>query len=339
MSTSGILDGDAAGPSAAGGTQPALSIVMPLYNKEHEILRSIGSVVRQTVGGWELIVIDDGSTDASAQRVEQINDPRIAMFRQTNAGVAAARNAGAARARARFVAFLDADDEWDEDMVATLLGLQKSHPSARVLATGYRVRHFPDAGVEAVIRGLEANFETGLLDDYFSIAAQSDPPITSSSVAVERAALDAVGGFPVGLAAGEDLVTWARLAARYPIAFARGAHATFWAPADTTKRPGRRPAVPDRVAAALANLHVPGRDRYLAHWYRMRGVHYLQLEEPGNARREFRLALRRNPRDPMLWALLGVGLLPGFAGLILYRAFKARQRRRAQPANPGESLP
>ncbi len=71
----------------------------------------------------------------------------------------------------------------------------------------------------------------------------------------------------------------------------------------------------------------------------MRGVHYLQLEEPGNARREFRLALRRNPRDPMLWALLGVGLLPGFAGLILYRAFKARQRRRAQPANPGESLP
>ena len=195
MSTSGILDGDAAGPSAAGGTQPALSIVMPLYNKEHEILRSIGSVVRQTVGGWELIVIDDGSTDASAQRVEQINDPRIAMFRQTNAGVAAARNAGAARARARFVAFLDADDEWDEDMVATLLGLQKSHPSARVLATGYRVRHFPDAGVEAVIRGLEANFETGLLDDYFSIAAQSDPPITSSSVAVERAALMPSAGF------------------------------------------------------------------------------------------------------------------------------------------------
>jgi hypothetical protein len=177
-----------------------------------------------------------------------------------------------------------------------------------------------------------------MLDQYFSIAAQSDPPITSSSVAIDRVALDSIGGFPVGLAAGEDLITWARLSARYPIAFAREAHATFWSPADTTERPGRRPAEPDSVASALALLDVPGRDRYLAHWHRMRGVHYLQLKEPGNARREFRLAILRNPRALMVWSLLGVSLLPGFAGLSLYRAFKHHQRRRAESPGSKGSL-
>ena len=90
----------------------------------------------------------------------------------------------------------------------------------------------------------------------------------------------------------------------------------------------RRPTEPDTVAVALAALDVRGRDRYLAHWHRMRGVHYLQLQEVRNARREFRLAIARNPRDPALWALLGVGLLPAVVGKAVYRAFKDHQLRR-----------
>jgi glycosyltransferase involved in cell wall biosynthesis len=299
------------------------------------VLRSIGSVLRQTVSDWELIVIDDGSTDSGAQRVERIADSRITLYRQTNAGVAAARNAGAARTRAPFIAFLDADDEWDEDMAATLLELQRCYPRARVLATGYRVRHSLASYVDASIHGLPADFRTGLLNDYFLVAAQSDPPITSSSVAVERTALASIGGFPVGLAAGEDLITWARLAARYPIAFARRAHATFWAPVEATDRPGRRPAEPDSVAAALGLLDVPGRDPYLAHWHRMRGVHYLQLGEPRNARRELRIAIGRYPHNLMLWAIFAVAMLPGSAGLSLYRAYKNRQRRGSGSPTPG----
>jgi cellulose synthase/poly-beta-1,6-N-acetylglucosamine synthase-like glycosyltransferase len=313
-------------PYMSAESRPALTVVMPLYNKEKDVARAIKSIVHQSIDDWELIVVNDGSTDSSAQQVERISDPRVLLVNQANAGVAAARNAGVHRARSEFVSFLDADDEWDKDMVATLLLLKQEYPSARVLATGYRLRQSSDGLRDIVIRGLPAEFEMGLLEDYFGVAAQSDPPICSSTVAIERGALGAVGGFPAGVVAGEDLLTWAKLAAHYPIAYARRAHATIWPPEVAAGPPKRRPAEPDTVAAAIAKLHVRGRNRYLAHWHRMRGMHYLQLQEGRNARQEFLRAIGRNPTEPILWALLCVGLLPGLAALALYRKFKERQR-------------
>ena len=307
--------------------QPVISIVMPLYNKEREVVRAVTSVQRQTISDWALTVVDDGSTDSGADLVLAIQDPRVRVLRQANGGVGAARNAGVRLTQSQFVAFLDADDEWDADMLETLLGLRGRFPEARVLATKYRIRHSGDVSRDAIIRGLPPGFDTGLLEPYFSIAARSDPPICSSSVAVDRSVLESIGGFPAGVAAGEDLVTWARLAARFPVAYAHTAHATFWAPTDTSDRPGRRPSEPDAVAPVLAGLRAPGLDAYLAQWHRMRGVHYLNLGEAANARGEFVRAIRANPRSPILWALLAIGLVPGGGGRAAYLAFKSLQRR------------
>ncbi|MGB9716145.1 MAG: glycosyltransferase family 2 protein [Thermodesulfovibrionales bacterium] len=91
---------------------PLVSIIMPLYNKRPYVRRALESVQQQTFTNWELIVVDDGSTDGGADIVKGINDNRIQVIHQENKGPGAARNAGLAIARGKYVAFLDADDEY-----------------------------------------------------------------------------------------------------------------------------------------------------------------------------------------------------------------------------------
>ncbi len=89
-----------------------LSVVIPLYNKGNYVERALSSVAGQTLQPLEIIVVDDGSTDDGPERVRSINDPKILLLQQQNRGPGAARNAGLARAAGKYVAFLDADDEW-----------------------------------------------------------------------------------------------------------------------------------------------------------------------------------------------------------------------------------
>lgn len=91
---------------------PEVSIVMPLYNKAGTVGRAVESILNQTFTDWQLIVVDDGSTDNSAEIVGVLGDGRIELIRQSNQGPGAARNAGIAAARGKYLAFLDADDEW-----------------------------------------------------------------------------------------------------------------------------------------------------------------------------------------------------------------------------------
>ena len=89
---------------------PYFSVIMPAFNRQQLIEVSVGSVLNQTFGDFELIVIDDGSTDNTVQILEQINDPRLIVLKQTNAGPGAARNRGIGVAKGEYVAFLDSDD-------------------------------------------------------------------------------------------------------------------------------------------------------------------------------------------------------------------------------------
>lgn len=89
-----------------------MSVLIPLYNKEHWIARSISSVLQQSMQSFEIVVVDDGSSDGGAKIVEDIGDSRLRLFRQENAGVSAARNRALSLAKGEYVAFLDADDLW-----------------------------------------------------------------------------------------------------------------------------------------------------------------------------------------------------------------------------------
>lgn len=308
---------------------PLVSVVMPLYNKEGEIRRAINSVVNQEFRDFELIVVDDGSTDSGPEFVRGYRDPRIRIVSQANAGVSAARNRGIELARAEVIAFLDADDEWHPKFLVTILDLALKFPECSVFATGYYIANPKSGTRRAVLRGLPPSFDEGILQGYFEVASRSDPPLWSSAVAVRRAAIQAIGEFPVGVATGEDLLTWAKLAVEYKIAYSVAPRATFWEPESASSRPGRVPAVPDRVGEELARLIdrngldvSVGLTEYVAHWHRMRGVIFLRLADSQRARAELRTAMHLAGVRGRLLALFLLSLLPGPSARFFYETMK-----------------
>jgi len=294
---------------------PTFSVVMPLHDKAASVGEAVASVLGQTEPDLELIVVDDGSTDGGAEIALASEDPRVLLLSQANAGAAAARNRGVAAATAPLVAFLDADDRWDPGFLATVRRLAEAHPECGVFATGYRIARPGAAERPAVVRGLPPPPWEGELEDYFAVAAVSDPPVFSSAVAVRREAVVAVGGFPVGVAAGEDLLTWARLAARFPVAYSTGACAVHRRPAGY--RPSRRPAPhgEDHVGAGLRALlaarPTPGLRSYLAHWHTMRASIWLRLGEGAEARRDVLAAVGLVGWSAKLAAFAALAALPG----------------------------
>lgn len=270
---------------------------MPLYNKERDVKRAIQSVLNQSFGDFELLIINDGSTDNGPEIVRRIQDNRIRLLNQSNQGVSAARNIGIQEAKADLIAFLDADDEWKENFLSTIIRLKTEYPQCSVFATSYAIE-----GVykrNAVLDGLPASFTEGVLPDYFRIAAQSDPPLFTSAITVAKDAILSIQCFPVGIKSGEDLLTWARLAAKYDIAYSRTTGAVFWEPLAVSERPGRTPQFPDNVGQELLSLlktsdpaRVKGMDKYLSLWHRMRARVLIQLCENSMARSELKIAMR-----------------------------------------------
>jgi glycosyltransferase involved in cell wall biosynthesis len=135
---------------------PAVSIILPTYNRADSVTRAVDSVLRQTFKDWELLVIDDGSTDGTAAVIEKIGDDRVVLIRQANRGVSSARNAGLGKSRGEYIAFLDSDDEWLPQNLELKIRYLRDHPGEHVVAAefiadnrGYRVlgimnfhRHF-----------------------------------------------------------------------------------------------------------------------------------------------------------------------------------------------------
>jgi glycosyltransferase involved in cell wall biosynthesis len=298
---------------------------MPLYNKAQEVCRAIQSVLNQSVADFELIVVNDGSTDNGPEIVRRYSDPRIRVFDQENAGVSEARNTGIRKAGAELVAFLDADDEWLPDFLETIFSLKKRYPDCEVFGTSYYFKR-PEANLRAaVIGGLPSEFNEGLLPHYFHIAVQSDPPLCSSAVAVNKTAIVAIGGFPGGIATGEDLLTWARLAVSYKIAYCKEPKAVFWAPTHIYARK-RVPQTPDIVGGELALLadttDIQSLNAYVTLWHRMRANIYFQLGDRASAAEECRIGLRYNARDWKLLVFYLLTKLPQPLSVSLFRQLK-----------------
>jgi glycosyltransferase involved in cell wall biosynthesis len=197
----------------------SFSIVIPLYNKALHIQRALNSVFEQTCQNFEIIVINDGSTDNGREIVENIHDARLRLINQSNQGVSAARNRGAQAARHEWVAFLDADDEWLPNFLDSIQVLIESFPGCGLYATAVKtVRPNGDTYLPSLDKlPLEPWF--GLVPNYFEILQDSLSVIHSSAVAVPREILLEVGGFPEGIHLLEDVTCWVKIALRYPIAF------------------------------------------------------------------------------------------------------------------------
>lgn len=191
------------------------SVVISLYNKEKFISNAIVSVLRQSFSDFQLIVIDDGSTDAGFEMASAFSDPRIEIYQQKNMGNGPARNAGIAHSRNAWVAFLDADDVWYPDHLEELVRIGTLCPDAGLISTqiclsrcGYPVldRKTDDDSVEYI--------------DYFSVAKLNPHIVHSSSVAMN---LDVLGdcAYFNSYSRGTDLECWARIAMRSRVAVSK----------------------------------------------------------------------------------------------------------------------
>jgi len=206
-------------------TNPELSIVIPLYNKELYIQRAVNSVLSQTFKNFEVIVVNDGSTDNSLAFVSSIADHRVKIINQDNAGVSVARNKGTEFANSDYIAFLDADDELKPEYLARMFALIKEFPQARTFASAYEVirptrrsikRHFPaDKGL--------INFE-----EFLEKLMMGYRPLGASSIIAEKKLLHEIGFFPVGQTRGEDTDTWFRLLRKAPCAFINEPLVIIW---------------------------------------------------------------------------------------------------------------
>jgi glycosyltransferase involved in cell wall biosynthesis len=197
------------------------TVVIPLYNKALHIENTVQSVLAQTFTDFELIVVDDGSTDGSAALVSSISDSRLHLVRQANAGVSAARNHAIAMARGEWIAFLDGDDWHHPRHLATLLEAQKAFPEADTVACDFLTVP-PDANLNLArcwpTLPDEPNVE--LITD-LPRRWMNGPALFTGAVAVRATRLAQMQPcFTPGESQGEDLDLWFRLAEQSPIAIA-----------------------------------------------------------------------------------------------------------------------
>ena len=199
--------------------QPKLSVIIPLYNKAPYIRKALESVFAQTYTDFELIIVDDGSTDDSAAIAEEclhtshLSPLAFRLLKQQNAGVSAARNNGVAQSHGDYIAFLDADDWWEATFLEKMAQLIEDYPEAGLYASNY-IYYKPGKTHVAV-----NNVETGYFNYPKAYYESGTMPVTSISVAIPRRVLDEMGGFPLGIKLGEDFLLWARIAMQYKVAF------------------------------------------------------------------------------------------------------------------------
>lgn len=207
------------------------TVVIPLYNKEKHISRAVKSIINQTYQDFEIIIIDDGSTDNSLEKLMKINDSRIRIIKQMNNGVSSARNNGIDEARNEYIGFLDADDSWNPNFLESIKSLIEQYPLAGAYATSYEIQREDGTTIESPSgKSIEGSWE-GIIDDYFKYALKG-PLISASSVVVGKKVFDYLGGFPIGIKRGEDLDMWIRIALNYDVAYLNKICATYFHNAD-----------------------------------------------------------------------------------------------------------
>ena len=251
---------------------PEISVVIPLYNKQDSVGRSITSILNQSFQNYEIIVVNDGSTDLSTEVINEFNDERIRIFNQVNLGVSAARNRGIQESKSAIITFLDADDLWAPTFLERIINLSLEFPSAGWMATAYTFHVDNQDPYEVRLNKLPINFRYGLLDNYFMVAAFSDPPVHSSAVAVRKDAIKSIKGFPIGVQSGEDLLTWAKLAANFPLAYDRSP-SSFFIHSGIHRPPDINYVVFDELKRILKkHPHLIGLKEYIGLWNRMQSV-------------------------------------------------------------------
>jgi len=203
------------------------TVIIPLFNKAAYIEKAIHSVLSQTFQEFELIVVDDGSTDITPlppnrgfkdfrlECLELLGD-RARFIHQENQGVSTARNNGVKLAKYDYIAFLDADDWWEPTYLKEIKGLIEGYPEAGIYGSSYYIVKNGQKRLATI--GVETDFEMGIIN-YFRVYAKTlCMPLTSISVIISKTIFESENGFKPTLKLGEDFDLWVKVANNYPVA-------------------------------------------------------------------------------------------------------------------------
>ena len=211
------------------------SVIIPLYNKAAYVEKAIRSVAAQTFREFEVIVVDDGSTDIVAPQpsrnkigtgskggaglsysdIEQLIDGKGRLIKQKNSGVSVARNNGVALAKNPYICFLDADDWWAPTYLEEMKALIDEFPGAGIYGSSYYIVKNGKERPAAI--GVEPGFEKGTINYCQVYARTLIMPLWTGAVVVPKAIFDEQKGFKPTLKLGEDFDLWIRVALRHPV--------------------------------------------------------------------------------------------------------------------------
>ena len=195
------------------------SVVIPLYNKEAYVAQTLKSVVGQTYQNFEIIVVNDCSTDNSFDIVKAVQDHRIKIIEHNeNKGVSASRNTGINAATHPYIAFLDADDQWDSTYLETIRNLVKEYPNESVFATHYRENYkgkffVPKSKLPSSTKG-----KSVVINDFFKINL-GRLILTQSCIVVHKTVFEQIGYYDENITNAEDIDFYIRCFSHFDLAF------------------------------------------------------------------------------------------------------------------------
>lgn len=282
-------------------TSPALSIIIPAYNREATILPAVASVLTQTFSDFELIVVDDGSTDATVAVLETLDDPRLKVLPQTeNRGVSAARNIGIAAASAPWIAFQDSDDEWMPDKLeAQMARIAEMGPACIGAYCGMAVIRTPDRalakGTRTHVRYMPPDYVTEPEGDIRKPLAHINL-ISTQTLIARTDILEQLGGFDEALPALVDWDLVLRMAPLGTFAFVdRPLVHQYFSENSITRSQKKRTLAHTRVLEKNHALFAPY-PGHLAYNYRALSGNYRQTGQP---------------REALVWMKRAIALEPG----------------------------
>jgi glycosyltransferase involved in cell wall biosynthesis len=194
---------------------PFFSVIIPLYNKENFIENTLKSVLNQNFTDFELIVVNDGSTDKSEEKLLSFKDDRIQYFYKENEGVSIARNYGIEKAESSYITFIDADDYWYPEFLGEIFKNIKLFPEQKVFTTAIEVETSKNIFPAQYSIQKTGDFE---LVNYFKSSVKESVIWTSSAV-FHKSIFAEIGNFDPKIKSGQDTDLWIRIGLVYPVLF------------------------------------------------------------------------------------------------------------------------
>ena len=211
-----------------------ISVVIPLFNKAKHIKATLNSVLAQTCTDFEIIVVNDGSTDSSASILSSIEAKRITVFLIENSGVANARNFGVEKAKNPYIAFLDADDYWYPNHLENLNHLITKFPNNAWYASAYEIEHNKNLTLPINTPLTHLGDEWyGVIDDFFANSMR-DCLAWTSAICVNKQDFINIGKFNINYKNGQDIDLWIRLALKHKLVFSNKTTACYMLDVDNS---------------------------------------------------------------------------------------------------------